>query len=206
MHMSFLDNYVCPWNNLQIIFWPQCSVHAQNLFGDPPSASPWLALLSTHPLPKYVCVISVWLLLAIQVLVSHVRQPLGFEKNTAFQAALISPGPYSARTSKSRTYHLFCTHLLIFPNSFDGWLFIYFVCLFIGREVLFLTASNSLLLFDLKPHCDLSPGILCAGPILLFNLHQKFKHWLLLMIFHSLFWITSFFYPHCHHSIAMDTH
>lgn len=87
-----------------------------------------LPCFSTHPLPKYVCDFYL-IALAIQVLVSHVCQLLGFEKNTAFQAALISPGPYSARTSKAE--------LIIFSAptcSFfwiPWWVIVYIFCLFV---------------------------------------------------------------------------
>lgn len=198
MHVSFLDNYACPWNNSDHLLAPVfCS--CSEFLWDPPSASMTCLVSPLTPLPKYVwdfCLIA----LVIPVLVSHVCQLLGFEKNTAFQAALMtSPGRQKQNLSS------FLHQPAHFSEFLDGWLFIYFVCFFIGGEVLFLTASNSLLLLDLKPYCDLSPGILCAGPILLFNPHQKFKHWLLLMTFHNIFWITPFFCPHCHHSIAMDT-
>lgn len=148
-----------------------------------------------------MCVISVWLLSLYKSL-SAVRI---WEEPSISSCSNDMSRSLFCQDLKSRTYHVFCTNLLIFLKSLMGdCLCILLVCFF-GGEVLFLTASNSFSLLDLQPYCDLSPGILCAGPILLFNPHQKFKHWLLLMIFHKIFCITPFFYPHCHHLIAMDT-
>ena len=125
--MSFLDNYACPWNNSDHLLAPVfCS--CSEFLWDPPSAS-MTCLVSPLTLFLNMCVISVWLLWLYKFLVNHVCQLLGFEKNTAFQAALISPGPYSARTSKAE--------LIIFSAptcSFfwiPWWVIVYIFCLFV---------------------------------------------------------------------------
>ena len=180
-----------------------------------------------------MCVVSVWFLLVIQLLVIHVWVSLRLHYLLNFSRTKYPTHswhlPKASHTKfkswydlrrvqhvklfhwhlqllilpdlRRWTHHLFSTNLLIFLNS----LVVYMFFCFFGGKVLFLTASNSLPLLDLKTYCDLSPGFLHAGPILPPSPHQKFRHWLLLMIFHTIFWITPFFHPHCHHPVAMDT-